>query len=205
VLLGVRPGPGLRIALEDPRRADSLFLERAAIEVNQRVRLIAADEALDAELHITADGVRHVLSLLRQRFNFIIVDTPVPLSPPFRPVIALARHVLVLLEAEVTGLRNAVALRTVVTEIAGKDGVFTVLNRADRAGGLTRALISQGLGRAPEMVIPDLGRRMTEAVNSGIPAVNRIPALRRCLAPIVREIAGIKTAPTSWIRRMFNR
>jgi len=31
VMLGVRPGPGLRIALENPMRADTLFLERAAI------------------------------------------------------------------------------------------------------------------------------------------------------------------------------
>src|SRR3954462_11038953 len=29
VMFGVRPGPGLRIALENPMRADTLFLERA--------------------------------------------------------------------------------------------------------------------------------------------------------------------------------
>ena len=40
-------------------------MERAAIEVNERVRLIAADEALNAELHITEAGVRHVVELLR--------------------------------------------------------------------------------------------------------------------------------------------
>ena len=49
VMLGVRPGPGLRIALENPMRADTLFIERAAIEVNERVRLISADEDLDAQ------------------------------------------------------------------------------------------------------------------------------------------------------------
>src|SRR5207249_10685109 len=48
VMLGVRPGPGLRVALENPTRADTLFLERAAIEVNERVCLISADEDLDA-------------------------------------------------------------------------------------------------------------------------------------------------------------
>ena len=57
----------------------------------------------------------------RQRFNYIIVDLPVPLVPAIHPVITLSRHVLVLLEAEVTGLRNAHALRTAVTNIAGKN------------------------------------------------------------------------------------
>ena len=119
-------------------RADTLFLERAAIEINDRVCLISADEELDAELHITEAGVRHVLGLLRQRFNYIVVDVPVPFPPSIHPVITLSRHVLVLLEAEVTGLRNAHALRAAVTNIAGKDRVFTLLNRADRAGGLPR-------------------------------------------------------------------
>lgn len=203
VMLGVRPGPGLRIALEDPMRADTLFLERAAIEVNDRVSLISADEELDAQLQITETGVRHVLGLLRQRFNYIVVDVPVPFPPSIHPVIALSRHVLVLLEAEVTGLRNAHALRTAVTNIAGKDRVFTLLNRADRAGGLPRATIVKALGAKPDMVIPDLGKGMTQAVNLGIPALKHVRGLRRHLAPIVREITGVGAEKKSWLRRLL--
>jgi pilus assembly protein CpaE len=206
VMFGVRPGPGLRIALEDPLRADTLFLERTAIAVDPRVRLIAADEALDEQIEITEAGVRHVLALLRRKFNFIIVDLPVPLQPAMRPVLSQARHVMVLLEAEVTGLRNAVGLRELIGKISGANRVFTVLNRADRPGGLSRAAIAKGLGAPPDIVIPDLGKRMTEAVNSGVPAVRKIPALRRHLAPIVREVAGIRTARSgSWLGRLFRR
>ncbi|MBR1155280.1 AAA family ATPase [Bradyrhizobium sp. JYMT SZCCT0428] len=203
VMLGVRPGPGLRIALENPMRADTLFLERAAIEINERVCLISADEDLDAQLDITEAGVRHVLGLLRQRFNYIVVDIPVPFPPSIHPVIMLSRHVLVLLEAEVTGLRNAHALRTAVTNIAGKDRVFTLLNRADRPGGLPRATIVKALGAEPDMVIPDLGKGMTQAVNLGIPALKHVSKLRRHLAPIVREIAGVGAQRKGWFRRLF--
>jgi pilus assembly protein CpaE len=205
VMLGVRPGPGLRIALENPMRADTLFLERAAIEVNERVRLISADEDLDAKLQVTAEGVRHVVDLLRQRFNYIVVDVPVPLEPALHPVIALSRHVLVLLEAEVTGLRNARALKAAVTNIAGKDRVFTLLNRANRPGGLPRPTIEKGLEAKPDIVIPDLGKGMTEAVNFGVPALKRVKGLRRCLAPIVREIAGVDARQTGWLSRLFGR
>jgi len=203
VMLGVRPGPGLRIALENPMRADTLFLERAAIEVNERVCLISADEELDAQLDITEAGVRHVLGLLRQRFNYIVVDVPVPFPPSIHPVITLSRHVLVLLEAEVTGLRNAHALRTAVTNIAGKDRVFTLLNRADRPGGLPRAAIVKALGAEPDMVVPDLGKGMTQAVNLGIPALKHVSGLRRHLAPIVREITGLGAEPKGRLRRLL--
>jgi pilus assembly protein CpaE len=205
VMLGVRPGPGLRIALENPMRADTLFLERAAIDVNERVCLISGDEELDAQFDITEAGVRHVLGLLRQRFNYVVVDVPVPFPPSIHPVIMLSRHVLVLLEAEVTGLRNAHALRTAVTNIAGKDRVFTLLNRANRAGGLPRATIVKALGAEPDMVIPDLGKGMTQAVNLGIPALKHVSGLRRHLAPIVREIAGVGARRKGWLRRLLGR
>ncbi|GLR86596.1 pilus assembly protein CpaE [Bradyrhizobium iriomotense] len=203
VMLGVQPGPGLRIALENPMRADTLFLERAAIDVNERVCLISADEELDAQLDITEAGVRHVLGLLRQRFNYIVVDVPVPFPPSIYPVINLSRHVMVLLEAEVTGLRNAHALRTAVTNIAGKDRVFTLLNRADRAGGLPKATIVKALGAEPDMVIPDLGKGMTQAVNLGIPALKHVSGLRRHLAPIVREITGVGAERKGRLRRLL--
>ncbi|MDT4740362.1 pilus assembly protein CpaE [Bradyrhizobium sp. WYCCWR 12699] len=203
VMLGVRPGPGLRIALENPMRADTLFLERAAIEVNERVCLVSADEDLDAQLEITEAGVRHVLGLLRQRFNYIVVDVPVPFPPSIYPVITLSRHVMVLLEAEVTGLRNAHALRTAITNIAGKDRVFTLLNRAGRPGGLPRAAVVKAMGAEPDIVVPDLGKGMTEAVNLGIPALKHVRKLRRHLAPIVREISGVGAERKSWWRRVL--
>lgn len=203
VMLGVRPGPGLRIALENPMRADTLFLERAAIEVNERVCLVSADEDLDAQLEITEAGVRHVLGLLRQRFNYIVVDVPVPFPPSIYPVIKLSRHVMVLLESEVTGLRNAHALRAAVINIAGKDRVFTLLNRAGRPGGLPRAAVVKALGAEPDIVIPDLGKGMTEALNLGIPALKHVRKLRRHLAPIVREISGVAAERSGWWRRVL--
>ena len=51
--LSLRPGPGLRIALEDPERADALFLDRVSIAVDDRLRLIAAEESLDSPPMIT--------------------------------------------------------------------------------------------------------------------------------------------------------
>src|SRR4051795_12447310 len=204
-MLGVRPGPGLRIALENPMRADTLFIERAAIYINERLCLISADEELDAQLDITESGVRHVLRLLRQRFNYIVVDLPVPLVPAIQPVITLSRHVLVLLEAEVTGVRNAHALRAAITNIAGKGRVFTLLNRANRAGGLPTATIVTALGAKPDMMIPDLGKGMTQAVNLGVPALQHVSRLRRHLAPIVREIAGVGAEPKRWFNRLIGR
>jgi pilus assembly protein CpaE len=55
------------------------------------------------------------------------------------------------------------------------------------------------------MIIPDLGSGMTQAVNTGVPALKHVPKLRRHLAPIVQEISGVDTTRKSWMSRLLKR
>jgi pilus assembly protein CpaE len=89
--------------------------------------------------------------------------------------------------------------------ISGKNRMFTILNRADRAGGLPLETIVKGLEATPDMIIPDLGSGMTQAVNIGVPAVKHVPKLRRHLAPIVREISGVGSDGKSWMSWLLKR
>jgi pilus assembly protein CpaE len=208
LMLSAHPGPGLRSALADPQRADSLLLERTAIEVAPRLSLLAAAEGFGSKTPVTDEGVTRVLELLRQKFNFVVVDLPVvPVPSAMFQVLVLARQVVVVLGPDVAGLRDAKALRSFVADTTRTDTVFTVLNRADLQGGLSRSLIETGLGARPDITIPDFGKRMLQAVNLGVPALTYVPALRRHLAPLVREISGVQTdrSGKSWLMRMLRR
>jgi pilus assembly protein CpaE len=193
-MLAGRPGPGLRMALEDPDGVDSLFLERAAIAVTPRLRLIAAEEGFDTEPAISEAGVPSLLEQLRQKFNFVIVDVPMPLPASIRAVLALARHVIIVLMPEVFSLRDTMAIRQLVASVASADRAVTVLNHMGVSGGLKPALIRKGLAAEPDVIIPELGKGMLEAANLGVPAVDHVRALRRHLAPLIREITGARTA-----------
>ncbi|HLB96556.1 MAG TPA: P-loop NTPase, partial [Acetobacteraceae bacterium] len=205
LMLSGRPGPGLRIALEDSERADSLFLERTAIAVEPRLRLIAAEEPLGAILQVSSGGVARVLDLLQRKFNYVVVDLPMPVPQEMNWAVVMARQVVVVMGPDVGSLRDAQAIRQFVIGTTGSDRVVTVLNRNDAKGGLAASLIERGLGGKPDAVIPDLGRRMIEAVSLGVPALRRVPALGRHMAGLVREITGLgaAAAPTSWLRRML--
>jgi pilus assembly protein CpaE len=205
LMLSGRPGPGLRIALEDSERADSLFLERTAIAVEPRLRLIAAEEPLGATLQVSSGGVARVLDLLQRKFNYVVVDLPMPVPQEMTWAVVMARQVVVVMGPDVASLRDAQAIRQFVIGTTGTDRVVTVLNRSDAKGGLASSLIERGLGGKPDAVIPDLGRRMIEAVSLGVPALRRVPALGRHMAGLVREITGLgaTAASTSWLRRML--
>ncbi|HBK08968.1 MAG TPA: pilus assembly protein CpaE [Acetobacteraceae bacterium] len=207
LMLGARPGPGLRIALEDPDQADALLLERTAIQLGPRLRLIAADEALGSGISITEPGARQVLSLVRQKFNFVVVDLPMPLRPELHQVLTLARHVVVVMAPDVASARNARAIRQLAMTLAGADRVVPMVNRSDMKGGLSSTMLEKALGSPSRVSVPELGRRMPEAVNLGIPAIRRVPDLRKHLAPLIQEIAaihGIKSSE-SWIRRLLRK
>ena len=52
----------------------------------------------------------------------------------------------------------------------------------------------------------DLNNSLEDAVNKGVPAVRSLSALRRHLAPIVREIAGVDSIGSqSWLSRKLGR
>ena len=207
LMLGARPGPGLRIALEDAERVDSLFLERVAITIEDRLKLIAAEEAFEDGLVVTEQGVRRVLDVLQQKFNFIVADIPMPLPQSMQHVLRVARQVITVMTPDVASLRDTQAIRNLVTSVTGSDRVITLLNRSDMEGGLTVDLIEKGLGVRPDIVIPELGKGMLEAINLGVPAVRRVPGLRKSLAPLVRELTGIapSSRTRSWLRRLFGR
>lgn len=205
-MLGVQTSNGLTTALEDHEQADALFLERAAITAGERLRLLAADEAFTAEPAVTESGLMRVLDTLRRRFNVIVVDLPMPAPPSMHRVLKLARQVVIVTGPDVAGLRGVRAVRELVRGMTQADVTLTVLNRADVKGGLARSLVVTGIG-APDTVIPDLGGRMLEAANLGVPAIQRVSALRRYLAPLLREIGGVRSGGvhTSFLGRILHR
>ncbi len=205
LMVSARPGPGLRIALEDATRVDGLFLQRAAIELEPRLQLIASEEAFSTEATVTERGLERVLDLLTKKFNYVIADTPMPLPASMMRVLSRARQIVTVLTPDLASLRDTQNIRQVVIAATGSDRVITVLNRSDVKGGIERLLIDRALGGPPDVVIPELGRGMLEAINLGVPAVKRVPALRRYLAPLVREITGVPSATESWLSRMFAR
>lgn len=189
--LGVQPGAGLKVALEYPERADSLFLERAAIPVSDRVRVLAADEPLDAETQATPESLQRFLNLLRDRFNTILADLPMPPGKLERAVLAASRQVMIVFGPDVAGLRDALALKRLVMAQNGSTQVLLVLNRSSMPGGLTSKLIEEGLQGKPDYVIPFLPKPLLRAFNLGQPAIKDSPAFARALAPLVREVSGM--------------
>ena len=206
MMLGLRPGPGLRAALENPEHVDGLLLDRVALSIGDRLRVIAAEEPMDADPAPTPAGVKQVVKLLRQRFNVIIIDMPMPPSPAEREALLLARQALLVLNPEVASLRDAQQMKRLINSQIGGGRVLTVLNRSTMKGGLSLDMVKQGLGSKPEVIIPDLPKALVRAANLGKPAINECPQLRRALRPLTQEASGADLrSGTAGLLKFFRR
>lgn len=207
MMLGARVTSGLRVALEEPERVDSLFLDRVAVPISERVRLIAAEEPMEADVRPTEEGARRVIEMLRQRFNHVVIDLPLPPGPVERMVLQRARHVVLVLAPDVASIRDTVSVKKLVSMTGSAGRVITVLNGMGRKGYLPTKLIAEGIGAMPEVVIPDLPRQLPRAANLGRPALRDSPILRRALGILSQEIAAVRSAdrPRSIFARLFGR
>jgi len=196
LMLGVKPVGGLRIALEQPERADALFLDRVCVEINERLRLIAADEPLEGMPAPTPNGMQRVLDLLRRRFNYVVIDLPMPATLAEMQALRGARHLLAVMAPDLVSIRDTNRLRQMAMEF-GINHTTIVLNRLGMPGSLPLPLLENGLGCKPMIQIPDLGKQLARAANLGKPALMDCAVFRKAMALLAQEISGAPASRTS--------
>ena len=148
------------------------------MEINERLRLVAAEESLDGTPSPTPEGMRRVLGLLRRRFNYIVMDLPMPVTLAEMQALRTARHLLVVMAPDLASIRDADRLRQLAAGL-GTSHTTIVLNRLGMPGGLKLPLIEQGLGGKPTVQIPELAKQLARAANLGKPALASAPHSRR--------------------------
>lgn len=188
-LLNVRPGSGLRTALEAPERIDALLAERAAQPVSDRLHVLAAEEKLTVMPEYAAGAAVKLTDALRRRYNFIIADVPFAPVPLYRDLLETANQRIFVVDPSLAGVRDALRLLALPSAVEGVQRPVLVLNRAGRPGGLSRRQIEDALRTKLDVVIPDLPRLVGNAATLGQPAVARGGgAFRAAIADLARQV-----------------
>ena len=182
-------GPGLRAALEMPDRIDELFVERAAVALKGRMHVLAGQEALADRPACAPDAAPRLLAALRRRYNFIVADVPFQPVPLYRDLLDLATQRVIVFEPTLAGVRDTLRLRALYGNVAQSERTVLLLNRDGMPGALTRAQVEDALEGRPDLVIPDLPKRLAAAANMGDPAVRHTQFFRLRVNDLARLVA----------------
>ena len=149
--------------------------------------LLAPPRVEMAEMVTTRD-VEKVLSLLRQLYEFVIIDTRAALSEDVLVFLDSADLILQVLSYDSMAIRSlAMAAETFAAIGYPPSKLATVLNRADASGGFDKADVEQALGGKIDFEVVSDGRLVLTSNNEGVAFVTASP--ESPIAEGVRRIA----------------
>ena len=191
--LDIEPTRGLREALENPSRIDSLFLSSAAAKLSDRFTVLAAEEAVDGEVHFDPSAVDLLLGEINRSSQFIFVDLPRTGSIARTRLLQLTTQIVVVTDVTLAGLRDCIRLVAMLERAAPQAKLMVVANRAGRAeNALSKAEFEKALGRKVDVVLPEDTKALATSVNRGkpLPVVAKGSKFVASLRQLSRRLEG---------------
>ena len=194
LLLGARTGNGLRTALETPARIDELFVERAAQPVSERLHVLAGEEKFTDQPNVVPGAATRLITALRRRYNFVILDVPFSGHAFHRELLDLAQQRVVVAEPTLAAVRDTLRLLGLPNGPMQPRRATVVLNRAGLRGGLTNKQVEDALKLPPDLIIPDAPKLVEGAATLGEAAVRGAGPFRTNMLLLAREIGFMQGA-----------
>jgi pilus assembly protein CpaE len=144
-----------------------------------------------AEL-ITPAGVKHVIEILRQRSELVVVDCSAWFNDTLLAILDLSDVVLTVLTLEITSIKNTRLFLEVAEQLGYSHKIRLVLNRADTTLGIRVADVEHSIGRKVDHTIVSDGRVVVYALNRGVPFVlsNRESQVSQDVLRLATSIVG---------------
>ncbi len=141
----------------------------------------------------------HLITLLRRRFRFVVLDCPAMPWPSSEYVFSRSDAVLMVTTAsDVITVRNAALLfRHLRDRLGLGDRVKLVINQVSRMDGLAPSDVEKACGAPAFAIIPFDAEAVREAANQGRPLVELHPnrEVSQAMRRLARELVAERTQP----------
>lgn len=190
--LDLEPANGFREALENPNRIDGLMLDRILVQHSDRLFVLSAEEAPDEALLIDYGAVDLLLTELRSRFHFVVVDLPRTAGAATHQVLQGATDMLLVSDLSLAGMRDAMRLSSLLPTMNAACSVSVIVNRAGehKQGEMPRTEFEKGIGRKVDFALPFDPKTVAAATNFGQPVAGTKGAVGQGLHSIADKLCG---------------
>lgn len=154
--LNLGAGRGLREALEQPARIDSLFIERVMERINDNLFVLGAEEPLEEEIGVDLAAPSLLLHELRDRFDCVVIDLPRGAGMFQRQILSEAAKVVILAELSLPAVRDAIRWSGLVRDSAPTAQVmFAVVEKtAGKTAKISPGDFARSVGQPVAAILP---------------------------------------------------
>jgi pilus assembly protein CpaE len=194
--LDLEPSNGLRSALENADRIDSLFVASALTNISDTMFVLGSEEALDQTFDVQPEALELLIAELRRIFDMVVIDLPRHLVPAASLTLAAMDAITVVTDLSLAGLRDSVRLRTGLSRLAPDAQISVVANRVgmEKNGELSPAEFERGLGGKVDFLLPE-DPKAAKAALDGKPLATVLAAGKAApqFAGLIQRMGGIDT------------
>ena len=171
----------------DPDSVDTFTLTHSS-----GVHVLLAPPSPEMAELITPAGVKHVIEILRQQSELVVIDCAAWFNDTLLGILDLADVVLTVLTLEITSIKNIRLFLEVAEQLGYSHKIRLVLNRADTTLGIRVADVEHSIGRKVDHTIVSDGRAVVYALNRGVPFVisNRESQVSQDVLRLATSIVG---------------
>lgn len=218
VMLDLTPVYDLGSIASRTTALDREFIRSCMVSHASGVEVLAAAEELDATEPLSAETAARVLEVLRQEFDFVVVDVDHHFADQTIAALDLADRVVLVSQLDVSALRSAQRTLGIFTRLGyARDKVAVVVNRRTDRDRIALADAEQVLGRSVDMSVPNDYASCADAITFGrfvqehAPSSPLVDGVADMAAMLTGEdVSAIRSAPTttsggSRLARLFAR
>jgi pilus assembly protein CpaE len=190
--LNIPPSGGLREALENPLRIDTLFLERTLAAQGERLYVLGSEEPLQEAQEFSVNAIDRLLDAVREQFHYVIVDLPRLPNAISHRVLQIADSRVIVLDQTLQAIRDAARLCRLPC-LDGSDGrPLIVVNRTgeSRRRAIQIEEVAGALEQRLRCTVPFQPALFSTAAAQGI-----VPAAKRgrfadAITSLAAELSG---------------
>jgi pilus assembly protein CpaE len=169
--LGLPPEKTVYDLAQSPGALDYDKIDAFLATHSSGVRTLIAPRRPDQASAVGAELLREVYAILRNHFDWVIIDTPPGFTAEVITSIDSSTDVVMVGMLDSLSLKNTkLGLETLELMKYDPDHIYLLLNRAHSRVGISQSDVEAVLGRTPDVFIPS-DREIPRTVNEGIPIV----------------------------------
>lgn len=171
VMLNIIPKRTITEMIQDINQMDSELLEGYLLTHPTGVKVLPCPTRPEYAELITGAHVEKIIGILKQNYDYIVIDTPQFFHETTLTVLDLCHQILLIVSLDLPTIKNVKLGLEVLDSLHLKGKVKLIMNRASSDMGIKSEDMEENLGMKVAANIPSDGRTVVSAVNKGDPFV----------------------------------
>jgi pilus assembly protein CpaE len=189
LFLGVEPKYSIADLVENREQADDAMLRSYLAPHSANLSLLAAPREADAADDIEAEHVFSVIQILRERYDFVVIDPQHTFDSITLAALDQVDEILMVLTLDIPAIRSAQRTLAIFDRLGyPRHKIRTVVNRWSKQIDLDLRQVERYLGERVTGFITSDYRTAVNSINLGQPLVESDPQSR--IAAEIRQIAA---------------